>query len=71
MAPPTVHEMLKMNSHDLDALFSSLPAGPTPTGPAKGTAIVAAGTQWTPEIAEFISLFAWQGRSWTFLISRV
>ena len=46
----------------LDELFSSVAAGPIPTGEAEGTAIVAPGTDFTPTIAKFINLFAWQGK---------
>jgi len=58
-----VPQLLKMSSDDLDALFGSSPAGDIPNGQAKGTAIVAAGTAFSPEIAEFISLFVWQGKT--------
>jgi hypothetical protein len=51
-----------MSSADLDALFSASPTGEIPNGPAKGTAIVASDTVFSPEIAEFISLFVWQGK---------
>jgi hypothetical protein len=59
----TVHDLLKMSQPDLDALFTKQAAGPIPDGPAKGTAIIAPGTAFTPEIAAFVSLFAWQGKS--------
>ena len=36
--------------------------GPIPEGQADGTAIVAPGTVFSPEIATFISHFAWQGK---------
>lgn len=58
-----VPALLKMSFADLDSLFSSSPAGDIPSGPAKGTAIVASGTAFSPEIAEFISLFVWQGKT--------
>jgi hypothetical protein len=59
----TVHDLLKMSQPDLDALFTKQAAGPIPDGPAKGTAIIAPGTVFTPEIATFVSLFAWQGKT--------
>jgi len=59
----TVHDLLKMSQPDLDALFTKQTAGPIPDGPAKGTAIIAPGTVFTPEIAAFVSLFAWQGKT--------
>jgi hypothetical protein len=58
-----VPQLLKMTSSDLDSIFSSLPAGDIPDGPAKGTAIIASGTIYSPEIAEFINLFVWQGKT--------
>jgi hypothetical protein len=58
-----VPQLLKMSSAALDSLFSSSPAGDIPNGPAKGTAIIASDTVLTPEIAEFISLFVWQGKT--------
>ena len=58
-----VPQLLKMSSADLDALFGSSPAGDIPNGQAKGTAIVASGTVFSPEIAEFITLFVWQGKT--------
>jgi len=58
-----VPQLLKMSSADLDALFGASPAGDIPNGPAKGTAIVASGTVFSPEIAEFVTLFVWQGKT--------
>ena len=43
-------------------LFSAHDAGPIPDGEAKGTAIIAPGTPFSDEIAEFINIFAWQGK---------
>ncbi len=56
-------QLMKMSQNDLDTLFKSKDAGPIPSGEAKGTAIVAPGTHFSPEIAEFISFFAWQGKT--------
>jgi|SRR5579875_536886 len=56
-------DLLSMSQPQLDALFKGNPPGPIPNGEAKGTAIIAPGTAFSPEIAEFISLFAWQGKS--------
>lgn len=61
--PYDVTQLLQMSDSDLDSLFSSSPAGEIPDGPAKGTAIIASGTRFSSEIAEFISLFAWQGKT--------
>jgi hypothetical protein len=52
-----------MNQAELDELFTSSEAGPIPDGHAKGTAIIAPGARFTKEIAEFISYFAWQGKT--------
>jgi hypothetical protein len=57
-----VPQLLKMSQADLDALFTASPAGPIPEGQANGTAIVAPGTVFSPEIAQFVNLFAWQGK---------
>lgn len=57
-----VEDLLQMSQDELDALFSSVPAGTIPDGEAEGTAIVAPGTTFSPIIAKFISSFAWQGK---------
>jgi hypothetical protein len=57
-----VQQLLKMSQAELDELFTRSPPGPIPTGEAKGTAIVAPGTTYSPSLAEFISNFAWQGK---------
>src|SRR5438046_8852231 len=58
----TVPEMLKMSQAQLDELFTRSPAGEIPSGEAKGTAIVAPGTTYTQDIANFVNHFAWQGK---------
>ena len=58
-----IQKLFKMNQQELDALFTASQPGPIPDGPAKGTAIIAPGTVFSPEIAEFISLFVWQGKT--------
>jgi len=57
-----VPQLLNMTQAQLDELFGTSPAGDIPNGEAKGTAIVAPGTKYTGEIAEFINHFAWQGK---------
>lgn len=57
-----IQQLLSMKSAELDDLFSKSPAGDIPNGEGKGTAIIAEGTKYTPEIAEFINHFAWQGK---------
>jgi hypothetical protein len=59
----TVHDLMKMSQADLDALFTKQAAGPIPDGPAKGTAIIAPGTMFSPEIAAVVNIFAWQGKN--------
>ena len=54
--------MLKMSQAQLDDLFTQSPAGGIPSGEAKGTAIVAPGTTYSQNIADFVSHFAWQGK---------
>ena len=58
----TVAEMLKMSQAQLDDLFTQSPAGEIPNGEANGTAIVAPGTTYTQNIANFVNHFAWQGK---------
>jgi hypothetical protein len=58
-----VSQLLKLKQGELDDLFKKSEAGPIPNGQAKGTAIIATGTVFTADIAEFINLFAWQGKS--------
>jgi hypothetical protein len=57
-----VAQLLTMSQAQLDELFTNSPAGDIPDGEGHGTAIVAPGTTYTKEIAEFISHFAWQGK---------
>jgi hypothetical protein len=57
-----IQQLLTMSQPQLDELFTGSAAGPIPSGEATGTAIVAPGTAFNPEIARFISLFAWQGK---------
>jgi hypothetical protein len=58
----TVPDLLKMSQTQLDELFTKSPTGDTPDGEAKGTAIIAPGTTYSEDIAEFINHFAWQGK---------
>ena len=60
--PYDVQRLLKMTQAQLDELFSSSEPGDIPDGEATGTAIVAPGTTYSPDIAKFINLFAWQGK---------
>ncbi|HVO93038.1 MAG TPA: hypothetical protein VMT22_09375 [Terriglobales bacterium] len=57
-----VSKLLSMSQAELDALFSQSAAGDIPDGEADGTAIVAPGTVFSPNIAKFVNLFAWQGK---------
>lgn len=59
----TVEELLNMTDAQLDELFTNGTVGDIPNGPAKGTAIVANGTNFSWEIAQFVNLFAWQGKT--------
>ena len=58
----TVEDLLKQSQQTLDDLFREAQPGPIPDGEAKGTAIIAPGTSFTEEIAQLVSLFAWQGK---------
>ena len=60
--PYTIEQLLAMTTEQLDQLFSNSPPGEIPNGEGKGTAIIAEGTRYTPEIARFINHFAWQGK---------
>lgn len=61
--PADVHELLQMTQAQLDDLFTQSAPGPIPDGPAKGTAIIAPGTVFSPDIANAINIFAWQGKT--------
>jgi hypothetical protein len=61
--PMDVDTLLKMSEAQLDELFSKSLAGPIPDGAAKGTAIIAPGTTFSPAIAQAINFFTWQGKS--------
>lgn len=54
--------LLTMSFAQLDELFGRSPSGPIPNGPAEGTAIIAPGTAFSPEIAAIINIFAWKGK---------
>jgi hypothetical protein len=58
-----VPTLLSMTSSQLDALFGAAESGPIPDGAAKGTAIIAPGTVFTPELAEVVTHFGWQGKT--------
>jgi hypothetical protein len=60
--PFDVNQLLKMSQAELDAVFTKSEVGPIPNGQADGTAIIAPGTSFSLEIAQFVSLFAWQGK---------
>ena len=57
-----IEQLLKMTSSELDTLFTGAPVGDIPNGEGKGTAIIGAGTAFSPLIASFINHFAWQGK---------
>jgi hypothetical protein len=58
----TVPDLLKMSQAQLDELFTNSSTGDIPDGEGKGTAIIAPGTTYSQDIAEFINHFAWQGK---------
>ena len=57
-----VPQLLGMSQKELDELFKKSSTGEIPNGEGKGTAIVAPGTTYTQDLAQFISFFAWQGK---------
>ena len=59
----TQSQLLAMSQPDLDDLFSKSSAGDIPDGEAQGTAIIAPGTKFSPEIASLINIFVWQGKT--------
>lgn len=58
-----VPTLLTLTEAQLNDLFRAASAGPIPDGQAEGTAIVGAGTPFTPLLAQAVSLFVWQGKS--------
>ena len=59
----TAQQLLTLSEQQLDDLFRDSPAGPIPNGQAEGSAILAPGTRFTPEIASAINIFGWQGKT--------
>jgi len=57
-----VPQLLTMSQAQLDELFTKSLTGEIPNGEAQGTAIVAAGSTYTADIAALINHFAWQGK---------
>jgi hypothetical protein len=60
--PYDVPQLLKMTQAQLDELFTKSAPGDIPNGEAQGTAIIAAGSTYSGEIAQLINHFAWQGK---------
>lgn len=58
----SVQDLLAMSQGELDACFGDGVADPIPNGQGDGTAIIAPGTAFSPEIARIINVFAWQGK---------
>jgi hypothetical protein len=58
-----ISTLFQMTQAQLDDLFTRSEAGPIPDGEAKGTAIIAPGTVFTPEIATAVNHFVWQGKT--------
>jgi hypothetical protein len=58
-----VPTLLTMTEAQLNDQFGAATVGPIPDGQAEGTAIVGTGTRFTPALAEAVSLFVWQGKS--------
>jgi hypothetical protein len=62
MAVYDVNQLLEMSQAELDQLFLNSPSGDIPAGEAKGTAIIAPGTELSEIAAQFIHIFAWHGK---------
>jgi hypothetical protein len=60
--PLDADQLLGMSQAELDTLFSAHDSGPIPDGEARGIAIIAPGTVFSPEIAQAINIFAWKGK---------
>ena len=58
-----VNQLLTMSQAQLDQLFTDSTAGEIPDGEADGTAIIAPGTTYSANIAKFVNLFAWKGKT--------
>ena len=58
----TVAQLMSLSQSQLDDIFTNSPVGDIPDGKARGTAIIAPGTPYTPQVAEFINHFGWQGK---------
>jgi hypothetical protein len=58
-----VPRLLGMSQAELDDLFRNSLPGEIPNGEADGTAIIAPGTTYTEDIAQFIQHFAWKGKT--------
>ena len=58
----TVAQLMSLSQSELDEIFTNSPVGDIPDGKARGTAIIAPGTPYTPQVAEFINHFGWQGK---------
>jgi hypothetical protein len=56
-------ELLQLTRKQLDELFAVGESGPIPSGPASGLAIIFPGTVVSGAIANFVRMFAWQGKS--------
>jgi hypothetical protein len=58
----TLPQLFDLSQQKLDEIFTASEAGEIPDGEGKGAAIVAPGSRFNDEIAQFISYFAWQGK---------
>ncbi len=54
--------LLEMSTADLDKLFAAAPPGQIPNGDAQGTALIDPATAKSPELAQLVNVFAWQGK---------
>ena len=55
-------DFLEMSAERLDEIFAASQPGAIPTGQGEGTAIVAAGSEISDNIARFVHLFGWKGK---------
>lgn len=62
MTSDVVDRLLDLSEAELDDLFRVSPAGEIPRGEARGTVIVAPGTELSELAAKLIHLIAWKGK---------
>lgn len=60
--PLTATDLLDMTTAELDELFRASPAGPIPSGEARGTVILKPDTEFSEVAAKLAHLMFWKGK---------